>query len=207
MKSLYSFEPKQVDITHRDQFEVRIIFELIKALKPQEINITSTDLEGSLRQGVFNPTLTQANIKLSLLQQDYSVWYKPVFFLPGKSAIVDLVMLRGHHDSLYMIDDVLKKTLAKKTKLTAREKKVFINELLRTLKPIHMMILAKKRFYVTDSAELSLINSVLKPSNLLLISEKEVPMKLKMMLPKNVHLVEKADINHAKFVDAAMKLI
>ncbi|MBI4214874.1 hypothetical protein HY546_02675 [archaeon] len=196
----YFFEACEGTDIERLEWEMNLFFRLLEALRPQKLQV---NVEKELRK----PTLGAPTAFLrDSLGRDFSFWYKPYFLVPladgPKTIKVDFVCVRGQHDSPYMLEQNALKQFDAVT--PSRETGV---RLLSRLKPVQLAILAKPRFSSVDAGDIKAVSYFLKPRNLFLTSQYEMPTILKAGLPLNTRFAEKVDLNFQKFVEAVKPLL
>jgi len=211
-KLKYVYDSTTSDGYNRMQFELKNIFRLIESLEPREMKITIDESYKKLEKLEFNPTISGPNITLKdKLRRDFSVWYKPAFYVPtvnsARECMVDFVVMRGVHGSMYELDPELKKQLYTYEFFSNSILREISIKLLSELKQITLALMCKKTFMPSDLHEIKIANFFLKPNRLMLLSEEYLPDNLKMSLPVNVLYAENVDMNMQKFVDVAKKVL
>ena len=211
-KLKYVFDSTNSSEYRRMQFELKNIFSLIEALEPKEMKITIDDNYKKLEKLEFNPTISGPNITFKdRIRRDFSLWYKPTFYVPtvssARGAVVDFVIMRGNHGSMYELAPELKKLLYSYEFISNTALRDISLKLLGGLKHISLAILCKKCFMPSDIQEIKTASFYLKANRVLLLSEDYLPDAVKMVAPPNVIYAENVDINSQKFVELAKKVL
>lgn len=211
-KLKYVFDSVPSNGYSRMQFELKNIFNLVEALEPTEMKVSIDDNFKKLERLEFNPTISGPNINFKdRLRRDFSVWYKPQFYIPtissARSITADFVIMRGNHGSMYELEPDVKKQLYSYEFLSNSMLRDIAIKLLGNMKNISLAVLCKKTFSPSDLGEIKIASFYLKPSRLMLLSEDYLPDNLKMSLPLNVLYAENVDMDSRKFVDAAKKVL
>jgi hypothetical protein len=196
-KLKYVYDSTSSEVTDYDKmkFELHIIFKLIEALEPKQMRITIDDTYKKLEKLEFNPTISGPNIFFrDKLHRDFSVWYKPIFYVPtansAKEIIVDFVVLRSVNLSMYTIDPELRKQLYAYEFLSDILLRDISMRLLNKLKHVHLLVMCKRKFSQSDLNEIKIANYYVKPNRVLLFSSEPFEDIFKMNLPINAECIE-----------------
>lgn len=207
-KLKYIFDKKGSGGYGEMEYELRMIFKLIESLKPRQM-LVSTEVE---RSDAFSPTIGAANIKIrDSLGREFSIWYKPSFYVPEKNTareiVIDFVLLKGNHDSIYNLTPALAKELQTYDPLPTELFGEMSKKLLAALKPVHIAIQCGGEFRYSAIADLKAIDFFLKPGRILIVSEEYLPEDLKMNLPITALPIENVDMNFQKLIETAKRII
>lgn len=196
----------------RMKFELRIAFRIIEALEPKDMHVMIDDTYKKIEKLEFNPTISGPNVVFrDKLRRDFSVWYKPIFYVPTANSArglkIDFAFLRSTNFSMYAIDNLLKKELYSYEFLSDAMLKEISMKLLNKLKHVQLSMVCRQEVKASDIADIKAACYFLKPSRFLIVSEDYVPDAVKMNLPVNATLMENVDLNDRKIGDVAKQLL
>lgn len=194
------------------KFELRIVFRMIEALEPKDLRVMIDDAYKKIEKLEFNPTISGSNICFKdRLRRDFSVWYKPVFYVPtansARNLMVDFVFLRGTSFSMYSIDQELKRELYSYEFLSDIMLKDISTKLLNKLRQVQLGMVCRKNISTADLPNIRNASYFLRASRFLVVCENEIPDAVKMNLPVNATFLENADLNDRKIGDIAKQLL
>lgn len=186
------------------KFELQTIFRLIESLEPREMRVTIDNTFKKLERLEFNPTISGPNITFKdKLRRDYSVWYKPVFYVPTANSAqpltVDFVILRSFNLSMYWIDPELRKQLYHYEFLPNTLLRDISVRLLGKMRPVQAIVTCKREFRPSHLADLKAANYYLKPSRNLAVSQGTMPEAVKINLPINTMFADNLTPETRKF--------
>jgi hypothetical protein len=193
-------------------FELKTIFSFINALEPTNSLINIEETPKVIAEESFSPTMKAPDIEVTdKLGRDYSIWYKPVVYYPKdektESMMVDFLMSKGKSKGLYDLDSTTLKELTTHEFITGSMIREFSMKLLSKIKPVHIILFVRENFSANDLKQINDAAFFLRPSRILLVSEKYIPNDVKMNLPINAQFVENAGMNIEKFKETVKKML
>lgn len=196
----------------RFKFEIKTILSIMKGFKNGKIELNTGKEERKLKKLEFNPTITQPDIIITDEEaKSYSVWYHPIIYVPSKNSAKkiqpEFVFLKGEKKSMYDIDKKFKRSLYTYEFLSDSLLKKISEEMMERIHKPQLVIHARREYKYSDLTNVVDSKHYLDPNELLVVSEKEVPEKIKMNLPVGVDLSEKVDLNTRRLREKVKKLL
>lgn len=211
LKDIYDRRTKKKDYKEF-RFHMKTIFSFIKSTSPESVKIQAGKREKKIDKLEFNPTVSPPDIIMSDKEvKPYSIWYKPMIFVPSeksaKRLVPEFLIMKGERKSMYNIDNEFKKSLYTYEFLSGSSLKKASKELIDKMHKPHLIIHAQREYLYRDLYAVKDSNHYLNPEKLAVISEKELPPDVKMNVPLNVTIQEKVDLSTRKLQDRARALL
>ena len=212
-KLKYVYDSATRETNYADmQFELKTVFKLIEALDPTQMKVQIDEAYKKIEKLEFNPTVSGSNIVFrDKIRRDFSVWYKPTVYIPTQNSAIpltpDFLISKGVHPALFDIDDTLRKQLYNFEFFSNAQLREISIKLLGKIKPVHAIMMCKRKFAKEDAPVFKTIDYYLKPRKLLIVSEDYLPEEIKNSLPMSADYVENLDAGCQKLKDLAPRAI
>ncbi len=185
------------------EFQLKTVLRLIDSTKPKGLTISVDPEYNKIQKLEFKPTISRPNfIFKNRFDKLFSGWYNPVVYVPqANSASVlspDFLFFRGEVDCMYNLDSKFRKELYSYEFLSNQMLKELSIKLLARMKPVHLVVFARRKFLESDISEIKSAQFYLRPNKVLVMSEAGLPSRLKMNLPVNAEFIERIDLNYQK---------
>lgn len=194
------------------KFEIKTILSIIKGFENGKIELNKRKGERKLQELEFNPTITPPDIIITDEEaKSYSVWYQPIIYVPSKNSAKkiqpEFVFLRGERKSMYDIDKEFKRSLYTYEFLSDSLLKEISEKMIKKLQEPQLIVHTKREYIYKDLSGIMDSEHYLDPENLLAVSEKKLPEKMKMNLPLGVEFAEKVDLNTRRLREKVKALL
>ncbi len=202
LKNIYSSR-KERKKSSEFSFHVKTLFTMVKALEAKNVDIQRSKESRRLERLEFNPTISKPNISITDNEsRPFSAWYLPLIYVPSRNSAKKIspeyVVMGGERRSMYEETGKLKKSLYTYEFLSDSLLKENSKKLLEKMNEVELVMHVKKKFNSSDLPDIRDSEHYLKPKNLLVISEEELPEGLKMNLPPKTRFKDNVDLNLRK---------
>lgn len=211
LRSIYESKKKYVN-TSEFNFHMKSLFTLIKSLNPQNINFLDDKSQKKIEKLEFNPTISKPNLIVTdEMARSYSIWYLPLIYVPTKNSAKELVpefvVMKGERKSMYDIDKEFKRSLYTYEFLSDSLLKKMSRKMLKRMKEIQLVTHVKKEYMPKHLSHIKDSKHYLNTKNIFVISEKELPQRMKMNIPIGIPFEDKVDLNLEKLAEKTKNLL